>query len=332
VTTAAPAFGDGFCSAAGGLVTLGDILVSLTSELPGPLGRGQRLVMRVAGAEANTAVGVRRLGLPVSWAGAVSGDGFGDLIVRELRAEGVAVRARRHPAPTALLVRTQRTSEHSTIDYYRAGTAGTTLTPADLDLDTIRSAALLHVTGVTPALGRGPAAAVRTAVETAREAGVEVSCALNHRSRLWSREEARPELLWLVERSSVVFASVAEAEIVLGSRNGSEDAAETAVKLAALGPAEAVVSDGGGPVGVHADGTASLHHPLARQVTDTVGAGDALAAGYLAARMRGLPAAERIRVALATARFAVTTVGDWDGLPTWDEIAADRDPSDDTIR
>nr|WP_223187383.1 sugar kinase [Streptomyces sp. CBMA29] len=311
---------------------MGDVVVSLTSELPGPLGRGQRLVMRVAGAEANTAVGVRRLGLPVSWAGVVSGDGLGDLIIRELRAEGVTVRARRCSAPTALLVRTQRTSEHSTVDYYRTGTAGATLTPADLDLDLIRGAAMLHVTGVTPALGRGPADAVRIAVETARRAGVEVSCALNHRGRLWSREEARPELRWLVERSSIVFASMAEAEIVLGSRDGSGDAAETAVKLTALGPAEAVVSDGGGPVGVHADGTASLHRPPARQVIDTVGAGDALAAGYLAARMRGLPAAERIRVALATARFAVTTVGDWDGLPTWDEIAAARDTTDDTIR
>ncbi|MFJ8045716.1 sugar kinase [Kitasatospora sp. NPDC096147] len=310
------------------LVTLGDVLASLTSAVPGPLVRGGGLAVRVAGAEANTAIGVSRLGVPAAWQGVLSSDELGDLITRELRAEGVTVHARRAPEPTGLLIRTLRTAERSTVAYYRAGTAGTTLLPEDLDLDAVRRAGLLHVSGITPALGPGPAEAVRTAVRAAVAAGVPVSTALNHRQRLWSEGRARPELTWLVRHSAVVFASAAEARLVLG-KDLPADAAAAA--LAGLGPEEVLVSDGGGALGVYAGGLARLHHPTARTVVDTVGAGDSLAAGYLAARLRGLPLAERIRIALATARHAVTTVGDWDGLPTWDEVAAQDDRQTDDI-
>ncbi|MFJ5879968.1 sugar kinase [Kitasatospora cineracea] len=301
-----------------GLVTLGDVLVSLTGGAPGPLTRGEKLALRIAGAEANTAVGVARLGVPAAWQGVLSGDELGTLVLRELRAEGVAVRARRSAEPTALLLRTLRTAERSTVAYYRAGTAGTTLAPADVDHEAIRRAGALHVSGITPALGTGPAAAVRDAVLTATAAGVPVSCALNHRSKLWSADAARDELAWLVRHSTVVFASAAEAAIVTGEQAPADEAAAA---LAKLGPAEVLVSDGGGPLAVHADGATTRHAPTARTVVDTVGAGDSLAAGYLAARLRGLPVPERVRIALAAARHAVTTVGDWDGLPTWAEVA-----------
>ena len=78
----------------------------------------------------------------------------------------------------------------------------------------IREAAVLHVTGITLALGRGPRRDRRARVAVARAAGVTVTLDLNYRLALWSAEEAEPALAAAVRQADVVFAGETEAEIV----------------------------------------------------------------------------------------------------------------------
>ena len=70
------------------------------------------------------------------------------------------------------------------------------------------------------------------------------------------------------------------------------------------------------------DGRVHTVDPVPVRAVDPVGAGDAFVAGYLAETLAGRPVPERLVTAAACGAFAVTVPGDWEGLPTRDELAA----------
>jgi 2-dehydro-3-deoxygluconokinase len=307
-------------SAAGaqnGLITAGETMGLVAQAVAGSLRNGEQMSFGIGGSESNVAIGVRRLGVPATWAGRIGADPIGDLILRELRAEQVEVIATTDPAPTGLMMRWRPTGVHSRVSYYRRQSAGAHLQIGDLPDAAVRRAAVLHVTGITLALGTGPAAAVAHAAAVARDAGTVVSFDLNYRSALWSREEASPALAAAVRESDVVFAGLDEAAIVVGTT----DPLTAAEALEAMGPSQVVIKLG-------ADGClARLYgrtfelpaHPVA--AVDTVGAGDAFVAGYLAELISGREPMQRLSTAVAAGAFAVTVPGDWEGLPRRSELS-----------
>src|ERR1700729_182609 len=168
-----------------GLVTAGETMGLVVQGAPGSLRNGEPMTFGMGGSESNVAIGVRRLGLPATWIGRVGEDPPGGLILRELRAERVDAVTVTDPAPTGLMVRWRPSGAHGRVGYYRRHSAGSHLAAGDISADVIRDAAVLHVTGITLALGPGPAEAIAHAVQAARDAGVTVSFDLNHRSALW---------------------------------------------------------------------------------------------------------------------------------------------------
>ncbi|WP_226966577.1 carbohydrate kinase family protein [Streptomyces phaeolivaceus] len=91
--------------------------------------------------------------------------------------------------------------------YYRAGSAGSALALADVLPALASGARVLHLTGITPALGPSAAEAVLAAATTAREAGITVCLDANHRSRLWTADEARTALRPLLAHIDLLIAS-----------------------------------------------------------------------------------------------------------------------------
>jgi 2-dehydro-3-deoxygluconokinase len=224
----------------------------------------------------------------------------------------------RDQAYTGLMVRHRRTGALTTVDYHRAGSAGSRLGPADVPVDVLRSAGVLHVTGITPALSDSARATVEHAVELAREAGVPVSFDLNYRSALWPADRAAAVCRDLAARADLVFASDDEAEL-LGLHG---EPADLARGLAGLGGGHAVVKLGERGAVAAIDGRVHVVDPVPVQAVDPVGAGDAFVAGYLAETLAGRPVPERLATAAACGAFAVTVPGDWEGLPSRDELAA----------
>lgn len=310
-----------------GLVTLGETMGLLTPESPGPLHHARGLRLSIAGAESNVAIGVRRLGGPATWIGRVGADEVGDLVLRELRAEGVAVRAVRDPAPTGLMLKTMRAAGIIKVAYYRTASAGSRLSPDDLDEELIAGAGVLHVTGITPALGPGPAAAVDTAVEIARGAGVPVSLDLNYRAALWDRASAGARLRELARHADVLFAGEAEAALLTAGAAPSAMAAA----ISSAGPPQVIIKRGADGCTAVIDGTHLERAAVPVRAVDTVGAGDAFVAGYLAELLAGRPAAARLATATAAGAFAVTVSGDWEGLPGRADLAL-LHATDDVIR
>ncbi|WP_045744254.1 sugar kinase [Actinoplanes rectilineatus] len=298
-----------------GVLTLGESMGIFVADGIGPVEHARGFTLGVAGAESNVAIGVARLGGPATWVGRLGRDAAGSLITTRLRSSGVRVIAVEDDAFTGLMIRYRRSGEFIHADYHRAGSAGSRLSPADVPEAELAAAGILHVTGITPALGATARAAVFHAVEIARAAGVPVSLDVNYRSKLWSHAEAAPVLRDLVSRSDLVFAGPDEAAIVLGDD-------EPLAGLARLGPAEVIVKDGARGCTALVDGT--RHEVPALPVTsiDPVGAGDAFVAGYLADRLAGAAPEQRLRTAIAAGAFAVTVPGDCEGLPGRDDLVA----------
>ena len=302
------------------LVTIGEALAVMNAAEPGPMRHARTFHLTIAGAEVNVAIGAARLGAPVAFAGKVGDDEFGRLVRSTLRGEDVGVSAllTDSSAPTALMIKEHRLPGVVGVNYYRSRAAGSRLTVGDLPAELIRESGTLHVSGITPALS----ASARDAVFAAVELAPRVSFDINYRSRLWAADEARPVLADLASRADILFAGDDEAELLTGS---SDPAA-----LAALGPSEVVVKRGAlGCVAL------CLGEPLtcaARSVRaiDSVGAGDAFAAGYLAERLAGRTPAESLRTAVTTGAFAVTQHGDWEGLPRRSELSL-LDQEDGTV-
>ena len=313
------------------LLTFGESMVSLRSA--GPLSAGGSLGMHVAGAESNVAVGVARLGHRVGWAGVVGADPQGEFILRQLRGEGIAVHHREDAGRgTGVMFLEQRTADVTRAFYYRAGSAGSTLDRDDVDRAFRNGARVLHLTGITAALSHQARRAVEYAAARAAGEGLEVSLDVNYRSKLWSRDEARAVLTPLARHASILIASDDElclvasggAGGVAGSAGaGPADDAETAMAAELLdrGVREVVVKRGAAGAGVH---TASGRWETpAVPVTsiDTVGAGDAFTAGYLSALLDGEDVAGRLQRGALAGAFAVSTAGDWEGLPRRGELA-----------
>lgn len=300
----------------GGLVTIGETMALLSAEEVGPLRHGRHLSVGMAGSESNVSIGVRRLGVPATWFGRVGSDEFGDLVERELRAEGVTARVTRDDsAPTGLMIKERRTAEVVRVTYYRSGSAGSRLCSDDLDEETIRSADVLHVTGITVALGPKPAGAVRAAVDIARAAGVLVSFDVNYRAALWSAAEARACLVDVARYADIVFAGESEARLLVG-----DDGDEMLSLLAALGPSQILLKRGDrGSVAV-IDGVRLEQPAVPVGVVDPVGAGDAFVAGYLAELLKGSLPERRLEVAAIGGAFAVSARGDWEALPRASEL------------
>jgi 2-dehydro-3-deoxygluconokinase len=326
-------------SASWEVVTLGECLVSLVATELGSLAEAATFGRHVAGAEANVAVGLARLGHRAALIGRVGQDGFGTAIVRALRGAGVGVDwlAVDPGGPTGHLFRERRALGPAEVVYARTGSAGSRLGPQDVDAaaaaGAFARARWLHLTGITPALSASCRSAVERAIDHAREGHLTISLDLNLRRKLWTDQAARPVLADLTARCDVVLGSDDEAAIVTGLDDASQPGSLLDALLA-LGPTLAVLKLG--PKGAMAQvrgGEAVTRPGMAVVPIDPVGAGDAFCAGLIAARLEGADMARALEVGNACGAAAVAAIGDQAGLP--DSVELDRllaASSRDTIR
>ncbi|MEO5318991.1 sugar kinase [Arthrobacter sp. CC3] len=299
------------------VLTFGETMALMRADQVGPLAHASTMSLGIGGSESNVAIGLQRLGVQSVWCGRVGADSLGQLVEREIRAEGVDVRAAVDPtAPTGLMVKERRTPVTQRVSYYRAGSAGSRIAPADVDELLIAQAALLHVSGITPALSRQAETTISYAIAAARAAGVPVSFDLNFRSNLWSRDGAAGAYRNIIPLADIVFAGDDEAAIAVGTGE-PEDLAR---RLADLGPGQAIIKLGAEGALALIDGQVFRQEAVSVEAVDTVGAGDAFVAGYLAEYVSGRGPEERLRTAAATGAFACLVPGDWEGFPRRDEL------------
>jgi 2-dehydro-3-deoxygluconokinase len=314
------------------VVAIGESLGLLVPDRPGRLAHVPHLRLGFGGAESNVAIGVARLGGRSAWVGRVGGDGLGELITRGIRAEGVEVHASVDPdAATALMIKERPRPGSSRVTYYRSVQAGSRLTAADIPDGVVERAAILHVTGISAGLGEGPLAAVHAAIDRAKAAGVTVSFDVNHRSALWRNgngRDAGAAYRELAARSDIVFAGDDEATLF----TGRSDPREQLEAIRALGVACAVIKLGENGAIASEGHTVSTRDAVRVDVVDTVGAGDAFVAGWLAETAAGASLERRLDTAVECGALACTVDGDWEAAPTRADVAALALPGADPVQ
>jgi 2-dehydro-3-deoxygluconokinase len=194
------------------------------------------------------------------------------------------------------------------VHYYRQGSAVT-----ELDgVGEIPPARHVHATGITLALGAGPAAAVRELLAAARAMGAGVSFDPNIRLKLWCLEDAVPALRAILPEVDDLLLSETEALALAGA--GELD--EALLWLADRGIARVVVRRGAaGAVGACDGERVEVAADAPGPVVDSVGAGDAFTTGYLFERLRGTTFAAAMATGTWAAGHVVTHLGDYEGLP-----------------
>jgi 2-dehydro-3-deoxygluconokinase len=298
------------------LLTIGETMAVAVTDPGDPLRTTRSLRLSTAGAESTVAIGMRRLSHEAVWVGVVGDDELGARVLRDLAAEGVDTRfARTDPGhPTGFMLRELRTAEYTSVSYYRTGSAGSHLTADDVEaaFSHLRDIDVVHLTGITPALGETCADAVRRAVHLARAVGIPVSFDVNYRSALPGSGAVADVIKELLPEIAVLFIGDDELALI----TDESDPERAARELLTRGPVEVVVKQGAnGAVAATASDLVS-HPALPVRVVDAIGAGDSFTAGYLAARCEDLPLIERLRWGTIAAACAVGTHGDWEGLPT----------------
>lgn len=296
------------------VVTCGEAMLLMLAEPGVPLDRAGTFRRSVAGAESNVAQGLARLGHWARWIGRVGEDPAGEAVLRELRADGVDVScAEVDPdLPTGLLLRDSHPQRAIDVQYYRAGSAAAHLSPEQIRPQALHGVRLVHVSGITPMLSESAAEATWALLRLAREAGATVSFDPNVRRKLGAEHAWMRTVGPLLPEADIVLAGEDELELLLGC--GPEEATKA---LLATGRAHTVVvkrrdhsASSTGRDGEH------TRPPFAVPVADPVGAGDAFAAGWLSAWLRGLPAERALAEAACVAALVVQAPADTDGLPT----------------
>lgn len=300
------------------VVTVGESLGVFGTLEAGRLGSGREFAFRVAGAESNFAIAVQRLGLKAQWISVLGNDDVGQAIRRELRAEGVAVKAATDPeAPTATMIKVHRSAQLMTATYFRSNSAFAGASRDRFDVDDVRRARCLHFSGISVAVSVGATAAIDAAIDEAREGGATVSMDVNHRTAIWSDDEtAGAHLRAFAARCDVLFASPEEAELIVGPGTPEQQAEA----LNDLGIETVTIKLGSKGALCRQQGKTEFRPALDVAVVDVVGAGDAFAGGFIAAYLRGADIGTALESGNTVAAFSITARGDWENLPTPEEF------------
>ncbi|WP_276209461.1 sugar kinase [Streptomyces dangxiongensis] len=287
------------------VVTLGESMVTFLPSRPGRLADVPSFDRAIGGAESNVACALAAFGHTARWVGRVGADGFGDHLVERIAGHGVDVSAVRRDTrrPTGVYFRTagdRGTGAHE-VAYYREGSAASAMSTGNVNLAAVRAGRVLHLSGITAALSADCLALMR-ALTAPGPGRPLLSFDLNHRPGLAGTDPAA--LLELARGADLAFVGEDEAEQAWGVTGGP-----AAIREALPEPAVLVVKQGAGGATAFDGGPAFERAPHTSVVAPT-GAGDAFAAGFLSATLRGLPVRDRLRHGHLMAAAALTTPGD----------------------
>jgi len=319
------------------VVTFGEIMLRLSPPGDERLFQSPQLRTFFGGSEANVAASLAHLGEWSDYVTRLPANPVGQAALSALRAEGVGTKGivRGGERLGIYFVEPGADIRALKVVYDRAGSAFSALDPDEFDWESLlRGADWLHLSGITPALGEGPARAAQQAADAARALKVRVSVDLNYRPALWIDCDPRPVTRALVRGADLVVGNPGAVHAMLGAgpgEGGSPDtlretsqalARELEVRAVALTRRTVISASEHGWSAALYDGD-TLHQSRRWQVrvTDRVGGGDSFCAALIHALLRGRPTADALQFATAASALKLTIPGDFNRV-TADEVDA----------
>lgn len=315
------------------VVTFGEIMLRLAPVGYERFFQSDRMEATFGGGEANVAVSLANFGVDSRYVTKLPKHAIGQAAVNALRYFGVdTTEIVRGGDRVGVYYLEKGASQRGSVCIYdRAHSAIQESDPAEFDWDRILDGAdWFHFTGITPALGGNLVLACRDACAAARRRGITVSCDLNYRGKLWSREQARRAMTMLCEYVDVCIANEEDARDVFGISakntditagkldwNGYRSVAEQltaqfgfrAVAITLRGSISASDNDWAGMLYTGGESWFSRNYRV--HIVDRVGGGDSFGAGLIYALREKMPPQEAIDFAVAASALKHSIEGDF---------------------
>lgn len=295
------------------------------------------------GGEANVAVSCANYGHDAFFVSKLPTHEIGQAAVNALRRYGVCTDyiARGGNRVGIYYCETGASMRPSKVIYDRANSAIAEANPEDFDFDAIMEGAdWFHWSGITPAISDKAAELTRLACEAAKRKGVTVSCDLNFRKKLWTKEKAQSIMRPLMQYVDVCIGNEEDAELCLGFKpaadieNGVTDAsgykeifkamaAEFGFKYVASTLRESFSATHNGWKAMIFNGEEfyeSKRYDI-NPIIDRVGGGDSFSGGLIHGLLTMSNQGEALEFAVAASALKQTIPGDFN-LVSADEVKA----------
>ena len=317
------------------VVTFGELMLRLAPNGYYRFFQNDQMQATFGGGEANVAVSLANYGLEASFVTKLPAHAIGQAAVDSLRHFGVDTsKVVRGGDRVGIYYLEKGASQRGSVCIYdRAHSAIQEATTADFDWDAIfEGVDWFHFTGITPALGENVVEICRQACKAAKKAGVKISCDLNYRGKLWTREQARAAMTDLCQYVDVcisneedakdVFGIEAEATDIYGGTLNHEGYKSVAKQLADKFHFEKVAitlreshsaSDNGWSAMLYdaATGEYCFSKKYELRIIDRVGGGDSFGGGLIYALLSGKSTQDAVEFAVAASALKHSIEGDY---------------------
>ena len=218
----------------------------------------------------------------------------------------------------------------SKVVYDRAHSSISEATQEDFDWNKIfEGVDWFHFTGITPALGKNVADICLTAVKEAKKRNITISCDLNYRKKLWSKQEANETMSKLAEYIDVVIANEEDAADVFDIHASKSDVTkgelnrdgyiEVAKKLTDTLRESISANDNKWSGMLYVNGEAYFSRKYDVHIVDRVGGGDSFGGGLIYSLLNEFEPQKAIEFAVGASCLKHTIEGDYN-LVSVDEV------------
>lgn len=301
------------CSKLYDFVSIGETMLRFSPPIPLRLEQANLMELHIGGSESNTLVGLSRLGARACWISRLPDHSLGQQVARLIAMHGVDTSHVVWTSEDRLGVYYYEPAcfpRSGEVIYDRKDSAFTKFTYQQIPCHPLESCRWFHATGISLALNPTVRTTMEFARDYARRHGACVSFDFNYRSKLWSIEQARVGCLPWVESSDLVFFAKRDAIafLELASDTSDQGVVEALAKLRG-GKCSIVTLGQQGAIGAESGQVCSVGTKRV-DGAGRLGGGDAFSAGFLYARLQGLPMDETLRWANAMAGLKYSIPGD----------------------
>ena len=314
------------------VITFGELMLRLAPEGYYRFVQADKLGATFGGGEANVAVSLANFGFDAAFVSRLPAHEIGQAAVNSLRRYGVdtSLIARGGSRIGIYYLEKGASQRPSKVIYDRAGSSIAEAAMEDFDWkEVFDGAQWFHFTGITPALNDNVAAICMEACKAAKAAGVTISCDLNYRNKLWSKEKAGKVMGELCRYVDVCIANEEDAADVFGihaadtdvtagevNREGYKDVARQlsdrfGFAKVAITLRESLSANDNNWSAMLYDGTDYFSRQYKMHIVDRVGGGDSFGAGLIAASLSGYDAEKTIEFAVAASCLKHSIEGDY---------------------
>lgn len=313
------------------IITLGEILLRLSTSVGERILQANQLSMHYGGAEANVGVSLSNYGYNVNFVSKIPDNSIGDAVERHLKSFGVhtdyLLRGGERLGTYYLETGVGERSAQVTYDRKHSSISG--MTKEEIDFDEIfQDVSLFHVSGITAALSPILTELTLTALKKAKENGVMTSFDFNYRSKLWSQKEAASAIKPLLQYVDICSCGELDAIYLLEIEKADESLNKEAKliyyyeKIQEIYPNitymsstfRGVLSASANTLqgNLYVDGAMyqSKEHHI-NPIVDRVGGGDAFAAGIIHGILDEMSPEKTVAFATAASALKHTVHGDW---------------------